>query len=95
VLCRLDKLKIINCGGYYTIVNLNGVYDNHCHIKKYKTAKMLVNLIMNKRVPKSKYLRESAMRVTIDKKYIEKIEIKEEKDRNRQHYINVNKGVRR
>ena len=50
---------------------------------------------MNKRVPKSKYLRESARRVTIDKKYIEKIEIKEEKDRNKQHYINVNKGVRR
>ena len=50
---------------------------------------------MNKRVPKSKYLRESARRVTVDKKYIEKIEIKEEKDRNKQHYINVNKGVRR
>lgn len=44
-----------------------------------------------KQVPKSKYLRESAKRITIDEKYIQKIEIKEEKDRNKLNYINNRK----
>lgn len=92
---KVDKLNIIDCGNYFTIININGEYDNHCHIKKYKTANMLVNLILNKRVPKSKYLRESAKRVTLDERYKQDIDIKIEKDRDRIYYFNPNKGVRR
>lgn len=53
---------------------------------------MLVRLMKKKRVPKSDYLRESIKRTTLDDKYIEKINIKIEKDKQKQKYVNVNKG---
>lgn len=91
----VDRLKIINCGNYYTIANINGNQENHCHVNKQSTAELLCKLITRKEVPKSSYLRESAKRVTLDEKYKEKIEIKEEKDRNKQYYYNPQKGVRK
>lgn len=69
------EFKIIPCGDYVTIANVRGSYDCHCHVKKLKTAKMLVKLMKKKRVPKSDYLRESAKRTTLDKRYIRDIEI--------------------
>ena len=53
---------------------------------------MVVRLMKKKRVPKSDYLRESIKRITLDEKYIEKINIKIEKDKQKQKYVNVNKG---
>ena len=85
----MSKYKIIDCGGYVTITNVNGEYKNHCHVNRMKTAKMLVKLMKKKRVPKSSYLRESVKRVTLDERYIEKINIKIEKDRDKQYYYNV------
>lgn len=49
---------------------------------------MLVRLMKKKRVPKSDYLRESIKRTTLDEKYIEKIDIKIEKDKQKQKYVN-------
>lgn len=91
----MDSLKILDCGNYYTIINTKGSYDNHCHVNKRATAELLCRLIKNKRVPDSKHLRESAKRVSTDWKYIGKIEIKIEKDREKQLYFNSNKGVRK
>lgn len=91
----IDKLKIIHCGSYYTIINCNGQYFNHAHTKKYSTAELLCRLIKHKKVPRSAYLRESCKRVTLDNKYINEIEIKQERDRNKLRYINVNKGARK
>lgn len=51
---------------------------------------------MNKKlVPKSSYLRNSALRISTDEKYKEKIEIKIEKDKQKKYYVNINKGVKR
>lgn len=89
-----DKLHIIDCGKYCVVANQAGEYKNHTHIKRYDTALMLITLVRNKRVPKSEYLRESAKRITLDDKYIEAIEHKQIKDRQKSKYYNVNKGVR-
>lgn len=56
---------------------------------------MLVKLMRKKRIPRSDYLRESIKRVTLDKRYIRDINIKIEKDKDKQKYINIQKGVRR
>lgn len=53
---------------------------------------MLCRLIKNKRVPKSKWLRKSAKRVTLDEKYQNEIDIKIEKDKQKPKYVNINKG---
>lgn len=90
-----DRLNIIDCGNYVTVVNINGSYDNHCHVDTYDTALMFVKLVEKKRVPDSDYLRESALRVSINPKYIQKIEIKIAKDKDKTKYVNVNRGVKR
>ena len=90
-----DKLNIINCGSYMTVVNLNGNYENHCHIDTYDTALMFVRLVEKKRVPDSDHLRKSALRVSTNPKYIEKVNIKIAKDKDRTRYFNVNRGITR
>lgn len=46
-------------------------------------------------VPDSTYLRGTALRLSLDEKYIDKINIKIEKDKQKQGYININKGIGR
>jgi len=45
-------------------------------------------------VPFSDYLRTSVLRISTDEKYIEKVKIKMEKDKEKEHYININKGAK-
>lgn len=90
----MSSYKVISCGDYITIANVKGDYDNHCHVKRMKTANMLVKLMKNKRIPKSNYLRESIKRVTLDKKYIRDIDNKIIKDKSKQTYCNVGGGKR-
>lgn len=45
-------------------------------------------------VPDSKYLRETVLRISLDDKYKEKVKNKIDKDRNKQQYININKGIK-
>lgn len=80
---------------HHVIVNTKGSYENHTHIKKRDTCKMLIDLVCRKRVPKSMYLRSSAKRISRDEKYIENINIKNEKDKNKQKYHNIQRGIRR
>lgn len=93
---NMSRYKIIDCGNYQTIVNVDGEYCNHCHVNRRSTADMLVRLMRSKRVPNSHYLRNSIKRVTLDNKYIEKINIKIKKDKDRQRYRNIGgRGVKR
>lgn len=60
--------------------------------KKDSLCSMLIRLICRKQVPKSDYLRESAKRISRDEKYIQDIDNKIEKDRDRQKYVRSNMG---
>lgn len=107
----MDKpsdFRVIDNGTYYTIENIkaNDFNNYHTHLNKkrksknrrgkYKnTCELLISLVCNETVPDSPYLRTSAKRISRNKKYIRNIEIKEEKDRQRQYYFNPQKGVRR
>jgi len=93
-LVNTDVLTIVNCGDYFTVSNKNGGRTNHAHVKKKSTAELLCRLIKKKEVPRSKYLRESAKRITIDEAYKAKIDIKINKDQQMQRYYNSNKGIR-
>lgn len=72
---------------------MNGRYENHGHVKKAKTAKMLIRLMKENKVPNSNYLRETVLRVSLDNKYKTKVKNKMAKDRDKQKYININKGI--
>ena len=89
-----DDYKIIKDSRGYVLINLNGEEKNHAHVQKSETCFLLIKLIARKIVPKSKYLQESAIRVTTDESYVEKILNKQAKNKDKEKYTNVNKGVR-
>lgn len=70
-------------GNELLVVNTKGEYRNHAHLTKdcankgsikLSTAKTLIDLILKRKVPKSDYLKVSALRLTTDFKYKNKIE---------------------
>ena len=79
----------------HVLINSLGKYENHGHIKKLKTCKMLIELMEKEIVPDSDYLRESVLRISLNEKYKEKVRNKIKKDKNKIWYHNPNKGVRR
>ena len=79
----------------YVVINTEGTYLNHAHIKKLSTCKMLISLIKKEIVPNSAFLRVSALRLSTNDKYTEKIYRKMERDSDRQFYRNINKGATR
>lgn len=100
---RPEHFVINDCGSYYTIENIKANdFDNfHTHInKKAKgskskdTCKLLIKLICNKTIPNSKYLQTSAIRLSRDDKYIQNIQNKQNKNRNKQRFYKVNNGPR-
>lgn len=75
------------------LINSSGTYKNHGHIKRLETALMMIRLIERGIVPKSNYLRGTALRVSTNEKYKAKVQRKTEKDKNKSVYRNINKGV--
>ena len=75
------------------LVNSAGKYSNHGHLKKLSTALMMISLIERRIVPKSDYLRCTALRVATDEDYRQAILNKIEKQRNKQKFINERRMV--
>lgn len=91
-----NEYLVIESKRGHTIMNMNGTFsDNHGHVKKLGTAKLLIGLMEKEIVPDSSYLRETAKRISLNERYIEKVKHKIEKDKNNQQYFNPNKGVRK
>lgn len=70
------------------------MYEHHGHVKYLNSCKKLLKLMDENIVPDSKYLRETVLRISLDDKYKEKVKNKIDKDRNKQQYININKGIK-
>lgn len=64
----------------YIVHNKNKEFSNgHTHISNYNTAKFIINMAINKTIPKTKvndYILLSIIRVSEDKEYIKKLEEK-------------------
>lgn len=84
----MDSFKIIQDTRGYVLINENGDYRNHAHLKKRSTCEMLIRLISRRIIPKSKYLRWSCKRVTLDEEYKTAITRKQVKDRQKPVYYN-------
>lgn len=71
----VDDLHIIKCNGYFTVVNktYHAEREQHSHFNKMKGALMLKRLVERKEVPRSPYYKESALRVSINEDYKNKI----------------------
>ena len=91
---QVGDYKILKASRSYIVKNVKGEYSNHGHFRRLKTCYLIIKLIQTQQVPKSKYLSEAAIRISTDIDYINKVKRKIEKDRDKQKYINVNKGCR-
>jgi hypothetical protein len=89
-----DHFKIIADSSGFVLINTNGEYENHAHLKKSSTCHLLIKLISREIVPMSEYLRGSCLRLTLNEDYKETILRKQAKDREKLAYFNANKGVR-
>jgi len=87
------KYKILKNYSGYVLINKKGDYENHGHFKKSDTCFLAMKLIEKKEVPESDYLREAALRISTCKKYKRNIRIKQEKDKEKPKYTNIQKGV--
>ena len=54
---------------------------------------MLIRFMRKGTVPKSKYLQDAVLRISTDEKYKELILLKQAKNKDRQFYRNINKGI--
>ena len=91
-----DEYTVVKSKRGHVIINTKGIFEeNHAHVKHLSTCKMVIGLIKKNIVPDSSYLRETVKRLSLDSKYIDKINSKIEKDKNRQYYFNPSKGVAR
>lgn len=79
--------------GQHIIINTKGQYHNHGHVKYLGTCKKLIYWMERNIVPDSDYLRECALRLSLDKKYKKKIRHKIEKDNQKPKFVRVNKGA--
>lgn len=73
----MDKpshFKIFKYQDTYVVYNKNGGKDNHTHIGNKGTCNFLIKMVCKKIIPKSPYLKESAIRISLDKNYISEIE---------------------
>lgn len=94
--CYCDsEYKIIHNNREYTLINLNGEYSAHGHFKKESTCHLLIRLMRKGIVPKSKYLQDAVLRISTDTKYKEKVLLKQAKDKDKQSYCNINKGLKK
>lgn len=91
---QVGDYKILKASRSYIVKNVIGEYSNHGHFTQLKTCYLIIKLIRKRQVPRSKYLRGAALRISTDKDYVNKVKRKIEKDRNKQKYININKGCR-
>lgn len=96
---KVDKPSdfiIENHGSYFLLKNIRMEFlekSGHTHLDKYQSCEDVINWVCNHKVPYNSYLRESARRVSRDEKYLEMIDIKNEKMGNKQRYYNQNCGV--
>ncbi len=94
VIDRIGDYKILKASQGYIVKNVKGNYKNHGHFRQLKTCYIIIDLIRKRQAPKSKYLRGSAIMISTNRDYVNKIKRKIEKDREKQKYININKGYR-
>lgn len=85
-----EDFQILDTHDDYVLKNLHGKHENHGHFKKADTCHLMIKLIRRMEVPKSKYLQDAALRISINEDYKSKIL----KKRDKQFYININKGAR-
>lgn len=69
----IGDFNIKKSKGKYVLYNRKSKNKGHTHIKTKGTCNKLIRWVCDKVVPRSDYLKVSAIRISRDEKYIEKV----------------------
>lgn len=59
----------------YLVININKVFkEGHTHVKNIGVARLLIDLAINKQLPKNPRFVDNLKRISVDKSYIEKLQ---------------------
>ena len=82
------KFKILQTNRDFIIRNIEGKYKQHSHFQKLNDIYKFINIINKGLLPRSKYWKEAARRLLSVEEYGQL------RDKRKERYINVQKGVR-
>ncbi|OAA93023.1 hypothetical protein [Clostridium coskatii] len=72
---KKNEYIIIPVYSEYLIINTNKVFKEGCiHVKNMGIARMLIDLCLEKKLPKNPHFAENLIRISIDKEYIKKLQ---------------------
>lgn len=71
---KKEEFLVIPVSNNFIIININKQFkQGHTHVKKIEIARLLIDLAINKKLPKNPYYVENLNRITNDKDYIDKL----------------------
>lgn len=72
---KKNEYIIIPVCNNYLIININKIFkEGHTHVKSIGIARMLIDLCLDKRLPKNPYFAGNLIRISMDKEYIKKLQ---------------------
>lgn len=96
ILYQYKRLAVVEDGTGYKIFDIGNHDKHHTHgIKSFKMCKTICHNVEDHRKPHTRngYLLESHKRLSNSKKYIDMINRLIEKQKDKQHYVNVQRGL--
>lgn len=93
VIANKGIYKLCGTSRGYIVINVEGEYNNHAHFDSYKGAVTCIDLMIRKKIPRSKYLLKAMQRLATGKHRAE-LERIGERRRDKDRYYNANKGGR-
>lgn len=59
----------------YLVININKIFkEGHTHVRNIGVARLLIDLAVNKELPKNPHFVDNLKRISVDKNYIEELE---------------------
>lgn len=72
---KKNEYIIIPVSNNYLVINTDKVFkEGHTHVKRFSIAKLLIDLALEKRLPKNPHFVDNLKRISVDKNYIKKLE---------------------
>jgi hypothetical protein len=78
---KKENFIIVPVCSDFLIININKVFkEGHTHVKNIGVARLLIDLVLEKRLPKNPHFVDNLKRISVDKNYIEELEEFKEDD---------------
>ncbi len=73
---KKENFIVIPVSNDYIVINTNKVFkEGHTHVKSIGVARMLIDLCLEKRLPKNPYFVGNLVRIATDKEYIKQLQV--------------------